>query len=310
MPKITFTQEQQLDLTKRLQLLLLDAMMATGSWGRDDLRFQGGTSLSLVYGSPRFSEDLDFIVGTTKGLQRMLGATGARLSDGLRTLLPGAQVKLAARDVDLEVLDARNPRTFTVSVTHPDWYRVIKIKVEFWLADPAAVKQYESGVRTASVMTAVADGSPLRASIAPVLVSVADLEEIVVDKLHALVCRPYMKYRDVFDLWWLRHQGQDEWAQALSDRYENHALMYSDSPALSDMGAKLLEKSGVIAAMAGQREFADDLAKWLGRSSLSSVQSADAMATEVAASLRVCAEQLQALQNEGEGDGHRPRSIP
>jgi len=48
-------------------------------------------------------------------------------------------------------------------------------------------------VRTASVLSAVAEGGPLRATVAPVLISAASLEEIAVDKLHALVCAPYMK---------------------------------------------------------------------------------------------------------------------
>lgn len=289
MPKINFTQSQQLDLTKRLQLLLLDAVMATGSWQKDQFRFQGGTCLSLAYGSPRFSEDLDFLIGTEKGMQRMITGASARVVDSLRSILPGAQVKFSARDEDAEASDAKNPRTFMMSVSHPDWYRVIKIKLEFWLAHPEAVAQYRCGVRSANVLAEIADGSPLRAQIAPVLVNTAHLEEIVVDKLHALVARPYMKHRDVFDLWWLKQQGKSDWAQYMDERYEYHAQMYSDSPALEDMPAKLQEKADAIASMVGQPEFSTELKKWLGESaSLASQASANFIAHDVCESLGAC----------------------
>ena len=71
MKKLPFSQRQTLDMTRRMQLLLLDALMASGNWSRDEIRFQGGTCLSLVYGSSRFSEDLDFVLGTERGLNRI-----------------------------------------------------------------------------------------------------------------------------------------------------------------------------------------------------------------------------------------------
>lgn len=285
MPKTVFTQAQQLDLTKRLQVLLLDAMVASGSWV--DATFQGGTSLCLVHGSPRFSEDLDFILGTDKGLNRMLSATATRLTNTLRVALPGAQVKFSARDDDFEVEAAKNPRTYTMTVSHPDWYRAIKVKVEFWVADPDAVKQYEAGLVTAKLLTALESGVPLRMVLAPVFVNTATLEEILVDKVHALACRAYMKHRDIFDLWWLAQQGVTEWQEQVVKRYPNHAQMYADSPPLEQLGPVLSQKAAAIAKMVGTSELSDELKKWLGDdSNLASMASSDAIAAQVVAHLQ------------------------
>jgi predicted nucleotidyltransferase component of viral defense system len=294
MAKVVFTQEQQLDLTKRLQLLLLDGLAAGGRWGIDPARFQGGTCLSLSYGSSRFSEDLDFVLGTVKGLNRMLATAQARMRNTLRASLPGAEVKFTARDEDIEAYEAKNPRTFTMTVSHPDWYRVIKVKAEFWVADPEAVRQYESGVIPAKLLTQAVEGVPLRMTLPPVMLPTATLNEILVDKLHALACRPYLKHRDIFDLWWLAEQGIKDWATELQARYPYHARMYSDSPELELLGEVLRNKNVEVQALVGRPAFAEDLQKWLGRdSALSSQSSADAMAVLVAAQLEILNDALK-----------------
>lgn len=292
MAKTVFTQEQQLDLTRRLQLMLLDALAATGSW--DTARFQGGTCLSLSYGSSRFSEDLDFVLGTDKGLNRMLTAAEARMGNSLRVVLPGAQVKFAARDDDLEAPEAKNPRTFTMTVSHADWYRAIKVKVEFWVANPKAVAQYQARAVSAKVLTAAVDGVPLRMTLPPVLLPTATTNEILVDKLHAVACRSYLKHRDIFDLWWLAEQGLHDWASELEHRYPYHAQMYADSPTLAELGPVLDAKAAEVAAMVGKQDFSSDLKKWLGeKSTLATQAAADVMATQVSSRLGAVALQLR-----------------
>jgi hypothetical protein len=289
MPKIVFSQSVTLDLTRRLQLMLLDSLMASGSWDSDSLRFQGGTSLSLVYGSPRFSEDLDFIAGSFSGLNRMLSGAANRMKQTLRTALPGAEVKFGRRDEDPESFEAKNPRTFTVTVSHADWHRAVKIKVEFWVCDPAAVAAYEAKVLPARVLAAALDKNPLRTVISPVLVPAATLEEICVDKLHALVGRQYLKHRDVFDLFWLEQQGAADWSTYLKERYEHHAAMYSQSLPLPRLVEALADKATVIQGLAASADLSEDLKRWLGEdATLAQRSSADEIATSVAAAIRRC----------------------
>jgi predicted nucleotidyltransferase component of viral defense system len=311
MAKNVFTQEQQLDLTKRLQLLLLDSLAAGTHWDIDSTRFQGGTCLSLSYGSSRFSEDLDFVLGTDKGLNRMLTAAQARMSNSLRVSLPGAVVKFAARDEDLEAIEAKNPRTFTMTVSHPDWYRVIKVKAEFWVADPEAVRQYESGVIPAKLLTQAVEGVPLRMTLPPVMLPTATLNEILVDKLHALACRPYLKHRDIFDLWWLTEQGIKGWDSELLARYPYHARMYSDSPELEQLVEVLRAKTIDVQALVGKPAFREDLQKWLGQDSpLSSQSSADVMATVVVAQLERLTAALRLELATKAGDDEQQKDQP
>jgi hypothetical protein len=299
MAKTTFSQAVLLDATKRLQLLLLDCLMASGNWTRDDIRFQGGTCLSLVYGSARFSEDLDFLLGTDRGLNRMLAGASARMTETLRIALPGATVRFSLRDDSgLEGAHARNPRTFTMSVAQPDWHKAVRIKVEFWLSDPEAVAQYGAGVRTARVLEAAREGAPLRLTVPPVLVNAANPEEILVDKLHALVGRKYLKHRDVFDLWWLRTQGLENWSEALVKHYANHARMYAGAPSIEQLAAKLALKAKDISALMGERTFPADLKRWLGADSSTATQaSADALAESVARKVASTALELEPRPN-------------
>lgn len=315
MPKIVFTQEQQLDLTRRLQLLLLESLASVSSWDVGSTRFQGGTCLSLSYGSPRFSEDLDFVLGTDRGLNRMMGSARSRMVDALRTSLPGALVKFVGRDEDLEASNAKNPRTFNVTVSHPDWYRVVKIKVEFWVADIEAVRQYESRVIPAKLLTQAVEGVPLRMALRPVMLPTATINEILVDKLHALACRPYLKHRDIFDLWWIAEQGVSGWGAELMGRYPYHARMYSDSPSIEQLGDVLRARIEDVRGLVGNQAFAEDLRKWLGEgSALSSSASADAMAAMVVQRLERLVDDLwpkpktnAPAETAGAARGARPR---
>ena len=302
MPKTVFTQEQQLDLTRRLQLLLLDSMAASGSWlTGDSARFQGGTCLSLSYGSSRFSEDLDFVLGTDKGLSRMLAGAQARMANLLRVATPGAQVRFATRDESLEADQSRNPRTFTMTVSHPEWYRAIKVKVEFWVADPEAVRQYEARVIPAKLLAAAVDGVPLRMALPPVMLPTATLQEILVDKLHALACREYLKLRDVYDLWWLAEQGTQAWSAELVARYGHHERMYNDSPSLERLADVLLEKTQDILTLIGRPAFADELKRWLGEGSALATQgAADSMASRVVDRLQTMVAELKDEMGESE----------
>lgn len=61
-----------------LHYRILDAMMREGFFS--SLVFQGGTSLRLCHGSPRYSEDLDFAGGTSFDMDTLKGL-GSCISD-------------------------------------------------------------------------------------------------------------------------------------------------------------------------------------------------------------------------------------
>jgi predicted nucleotidyltransferase component of viral defense system len=305
MPKLVFTQAQQLDLTQRLQLLLIESLAAQGSWG--SMKFQGGTSLSLVYGSSRFSEDLDFLVGTDRGLARLVSGAQTRMTNSLRATLPGTKVSYTARDADIEAEDAKNPRSFTMTVANDQWYRSIKVKVEFWVANPEAVAQYQVGVKTARILNQVVEGNPLRLTMSPVMVPAATLQEIVVDKLHALACRQYLKHRDLFDLWWLAQQGVQRWDHELVSRYPYHAKMYNDSPALADLLVAIERRCHEVQAQVGRPEFKCELQRWLGEdSAFANQDAADAILRDVTDRVQAMVASVRQLTLAADVDGPSP----
>ncbi len=54
-------------------LLFLDSFMQESKWKSDELAFHGGTSLHLSWRSPRYSEDLDFLLSrTAKGAAQVV----------------------------------------------------------------------------------------------------------------------------------------------------------------------------------------------------------------------------------------------
>ena len=84
MAKRTLSAAEAFDLRQALHVSVLEALLASRRWEPGDLIFQGGTSLHLAHGSPRYSEDLDFLVKSTLDLRATGTSIQARLGRGLR----------------------------------------------------------------------------------------------------------------------------------------------------------------------------------------------------------------------------------
>ena len=151
--------------------------------------FQGGTSLRILHGLPRFSEDLDFIL-----LEALPAFRWSRFFDSLTTVLEqfGVRCELSergqmdkavreamlkdnslGRQLDLSFFDAARPRK-------------LRIKLEIDTHPPA-------GTKTVWQYLDFPVDFEIRAQ---------DLPSNYALKLHALLCRPYLKGRDWFDFAW------------------------------------------------------------------------------------------------------------
>ncbi|CAG0998089.1 hypothetical protein BURK2_02808 [Burkholderiales bacterium] len=182
------------DLRQALQVATLDALLASRRWEPGHLVFQGGTSLHLVHSSPRFSEDLDFLVDSALKLDSISASMRARL-EGTIWIPPDTALTIG------KAKDGRNPHAFVVSIGGPEVVGAVRVKVELWQT-------------TATVLSAtkvvVAPVRLARGAMAGMqtFVPTAELQEIYADKVFALAARPYLKPRDVFDLHWLcTHSG-------------------------------------------------------------------------------------------------------
>ena len=139
------------------------------------LVFKGGTALRLVYGSPRFSEDLDFSLTTD------------RLRDKFTLLLK----KITSPFPELVITDLEE-KYYTylgeIKVTQDYLPTPFRIKVEI-------SKRRERGYKSDLAMIS----SPV--STVQCLGRVATLEQLYKDKLACLKDRA--KSKDVFDLWYI-----------------------------------------------------------------------------------------------------------
>jgi predicted nucleotidyltransferase component of viral defense system len=155
------------------------------------LIFKGGTALRLAYGSPRFSDDLDF------------SATSAIPGDEFRSLC-----EAAARDLSsialVEALTKRFTQFALYRVSLPYIPRSFSIKIEMstrrqhWkLGQHYELKLLKSEISNVSV-----------------LAQVATLEKLWKDKQSAFAARKHP--RDLYDLWFISQKLGKEFVPGLA----------------------------------------------------------------------------------------------
>ena len=162
------------------------------------LVFQGGTALRLCYGAPRLSEDLDF-------------AGGPEFDAGSLKDAKAAVERRVQRRFDLEAV-VKEPRVRPVSpgVTVHRWWLVAKLagsrpdqprlRVRFEVAN---VPAHSREARNLNV-----NYSGLPDGYSDLLIAVESLDEVMADKLVALVSRgDWVRHRDIWDLRWLKKRG-------------------------------------------------------------------------------------------------------
>ncbi|MGB9578105.1 MAG: nucleotidyl transferase AbiEii/AbiGii toxin family protein [Halothiobacillaceae bacterium] len=147
--------------------------------------FQGGTSIRLVYGGSRFSEDLDFVLRPDTTIANLnLTALLKDLPSFLRREVPFAE--------HFSVTEQKAGPTFAryrcrIDLQAPVGGLVINLEV--------------AGIPGRSARPHV-----LRSDMVDVAIVVEDESEILVDKLVALALRSYVKGRDIWDTWFLTHE--------------------------------------------------------------------------------------------------------
>ncbi len=165
-----------------LQARVLESLQRAGAM--IPLAFHGGTALRFLYASARYSEDLDF------ALERHQSQYAFR--DYLRTI----QVDLTAEayDVDLKVNDRKIVHTAFVRFRgllyklglSPHETEVLAVKIEVDTNPPAG-----AGLETTIVRRYVT-----------LHLQHHDKASSLAGKLHAILQRPYLKGRDIYDLMW------------------------------------------------------------------------------------------------------------
>jgi predicted nucleotidyltransferase component of viral defense system len=157
----------------------------------DHSYFVGGTALRFLYGTRRFSEDLDFSAGGT-WRKRDLGALAAGLSkelakSGYTVEVPFKDEKTVAR------ASVRLGGILQEAALSRRRGQVLAVNIEIDKNPPAGWTEERTIVNLHF----------------PVLLRHYDKPSLFAAKIAAFLTRPYTKGRDVYDLIWYRSKWQD-----------------------------------------------------------------------------------------------------
>ena len=169
-------------LREYLQARILEGLQRAGAMS--PLAFQGGTALRFLYGLRRYSEDLDFALEGPRKLYDLRGWMAAVVRQFRRE---GYEAEASVRDR---------------GAVHTGWLRVPGVLYETGLSP----HQDETLRVKADVDTNPPAGAVTRTRLIRRHVSLRlhhhDRASLLAGKLHAVLCRPWAKGRDLYDLAW------------------------------------------------------------------------------------------------------------
>lgn len=162
-----------------LQLLFLSYLYQNKK--ADKIYFKGGTAIRLLFGSPRFSEDLDF---STLYKKKQIKQIIENLELEIRRELPELQIFL--------LYSGKNGIRFRIKYQPPDFRYPLVIRLDF------------TEVKKAGRITVSPLLTKFPIAIFPLVVHLSG-EKILAEKVNALATRD--KGRDFFDVWYLLEKG-------------------------------------------------------------------------------------------------------
>jgi len=184
----------------------------------NQLTFQGGTSLRLCYGGQRFSEDLDFAGGKNFKTEQLM-----EMSKCLEQYIGERYL--------LDIL-VKTPKDLLDEVSHGG------IKVNTWqirvVTAPARkdipkqmikIKVANIPFYTREIRRLQSNYEFLPDGYGDTLIGVESLNEIMADKLISFPqCQKYIRYRDIWDLQWLKKQGATPNFELIANKINDYGI--------------------------------------------------------------------------------------
>lgn len=229
------------------ELLHYDILFALDREGLlDGLTFQGGTSLRLCHGAPRFSEDLDFAAGIHFQEPQLLALKGC-LEQYLGSRY-GLAVRVKEPSEQRESKSAVNVRRWQVSIeTAPERPDMPHQRIRLEIANvPAHTRELRPLRHNYDFLPDGYDET---------LIHMETLTEIFADKLIAYPASPYPRYRDIWDLQWLAQRGAQPEPELLAAKVADYGLQ--------DYSGCLERAIMSLPERIGSRGFQDTLSRFL-----------------------------------------------
>lgn len=227
-----------------LHYRILDAVMREGFFS--SLVFQGGTSLRLCHGSPRYSEDLDFAGGTSFDMDTLKGL-GSCISDSLSGMGDDVTVRVKEPRPDADGLTRRWRIAIRTAGQRKDLpSQTIKLEV-------ASIPAYEPQHRPALV------NYPMFPALSgQIILDVESPTEILADKLLSYACASHLRRRDLWDMCWLASRGDVDSRRAM-ELAELKSSDYGEEGLWADRADRVAGVADVI----GSDAFADEMRRFL-----------------------------------------------
>lgn len=230
-----------------------------------DLVFQGGTCLRLCYGARRLSEDLDFVGGPDFDAAVVLGM-GECVRDHITEKYGlTADIKEPKLNREDPAYAGLNVDRWQISiVTSPEQRHLPKQRIKLEVINIPAM--------TSELMALRRNYDQVSWGVQNTLIRCESLREIMADKIVSFVnCREYTRYRDVWDLMWLKNRGASPDIEMISAKIGHYdADNYEEN-----LVTRLREVDGIIAGSDFRdtmRRFlsAEDSGKYLGNPAFTS----------------------------------------
>lgn len=235
------------------ELLHYDILFALEREGLlDNLTFQGGTSLRLCHGSPRFSEDLDFVGGKAFApaqLSEIRDCVEAHISQRYDLQIRVKNPKEMREDVTY--FGVKTDRWQVSVITNPGRRDLPQQKIKLEVANvPAYTSELRSPMRNYKMLP---DGYE------DMMIGTETLDEIMADKIVSLAaCTTYKRHRDIWDLQWLKSKGAVVMTDLISHKIEDYGI--------DDYRSLLEDRISTIVETVHSREFTDEMSRFIAPS--------------------------------------------
>lgn len=218
------------------------------------LVFQGGAAIQRAYGGSRLSEDLDFVCGQPSALStEKFQVLGERFADSVRRILVD-RYKLekdkiiVSQPKDFQALQQETPdvQKWSIKIVVSEKRQpnqVVKVEVVNIPAHDARIQELR----------------PFAPELQypPVLANVESLREILADKAVALCCRPYVKYRDVYDVSFIKQQRERLDTSLIVQKLKDYHQL---APGISE---RIQEKGHMLEAPEAEEGFCNELSRFM-----------------------------------------------
>lgn len=202
--KEPISHELQLEISELMQNMILEKIFSSKDWDTKNLIFHGGTSVHVAWSSPRYSEDLDFLMNIDQidNINKAISDSIKDIEQELQKKYPGTEISLKTKGDNKKL---RSVIVHDIIWKHPNKYGKVRVKTEFFTVPPSNIKAYESITKNWQPNDMLIWTKP-QIEIDNLKLNVASPKAIYGDKIKCIATREYLKPRDFFDLWWLKTQ--------------------------------------------------------------------------------------------------------